>query len=293
MKHQELKQFMDTHGWGQKQVAQHFGKSITTISQYLNEKYNGDVSELDRKTDELIGLHREKTNEARYKTQFVPTYASKRGMDVMRYAHADGDINVIFGAAGLGKTQMLKQYAKENSSAVLVETDPSCTPKVLLRKLCEAVGANARGNNNELLEAIVGKLRGSGRLILVDEAELLSTRSLEFLRRIHDLTGIGIVLAGMPRLIVNLRGKNNELAQLYSRVGFACDLGNELEEADLGLLASATLGTEQFNEPLIKASKGNARRLSKLMRGVVRASELNNRPIDEALINQFAKMLIN
>ncbi|MDP8079547.1 AAA family ATPase [Phocoenobacter skyensis] len=293
MKHQELSQFMKTHNWGQKQVAQHFEKSITTISQYLNGKYNGDVGELDRKTEELIALHKEKINEAKYKTQFVRTMASKRGMDVMRYAHADGDINVIYGAAGLGKTQMLKQYAKENSSAVLIETDPSCTAKVLLRKICEAVGANARGNNNELLEAIVSKLRDSGRLILVDEAELLSTRSLEFLRRIHDLTNVGVVLAGMPRLIVNLRGKNNELAQLYSRVGFACDLGSELDEEDLGLLASETLGTDEFNAPLIKACKGNARRLSKLMRGVVRASQINDRPIDEALINQFAKMLIN
>ncbi|MDP8171515.1 AAA family ATPase [Pasteurella skyensis] len=293
MKHQELKQFMDAHGWGQKQVAQHFGKSITTISQYLNDKYNGDVSELDRKTDELIALHRDKTSEARYSTQFVPTLASKRGMRVMRYAQADGDINVIFGAAGLGKTQMLKQYAKENSSAVLIETDPSCTPKVLLRKLCEVVGANARGNNNELLEAIVDKLRNSGRLILVDEAELLSTRSLEFLRRIHDLTGIGIVLAGMPRLIVNLRGKNNDLAQLYSRVGFACDLGNELEKDDLALIATQTLGTSEFNEALIKASNGNARRLSKIMRGVVRASEINDISIDDDLINEFTKMLIN
>ncbi len=59
---------------------------------------------------------------------------------------------------------------------------------------------------------------------MIDEAELLSTRSLEFIRRIHDLASVGVVLAGMPRLLVNLKGKNNELAQLYIASRFACDL---------------------------------------------------------------------
>ena len=128
---------------------------------------------------------------------------------------------------------------------------------------------------------------------MVDEAELLSTRSLEFIRRIHDLTGVGVVLAGMPRLLVNLKGKNNELAQLYSRVGFACDLGNALPDDDLALLAESALGTDEFNAPLIKACKGNARRLSKLMRGVVRSSEINGVPISAELVERYAGMLIS
>lgn len=147
--------------------------------------------------------------------------------------------------------------------------------------------------NNELLDSIVSKLKGSERLLMIDEAELLSTRSLEFIRRIHDLTGVGVVLAGMPRLLINLKGKNNELAQLYSRVGFACDLGNALSEEDLGLLAESALGTSEFNAPLIKASNGNARRLSKLMRGVVRSSEINQTPISKELVEQYSKMLIS
>lgn len=293
MNNQLLKQFMDTNSMGQKQVANAFGVSVATISQYLSGKYAGNVEDLDRKVVEMLERHKAKVVEAKYNATFVPTLAAQRGMEVMQFAHVEGEINVIFGAAGLGKTQMLKQYVKEHSSAVLIEVDPSCTPKVLLRKIAEAVGATARGVNNELLDSIVAKLKGSERLLLVDEAELLSTRSLEFIRRIHDLTGIGVVLAGMPRLLVNLKGKNNELAQLYSRVGFACDLGNALPDADLALLAESALGTAEFNEPLLKACKGNARRLSKLMRGVVRSSEINQMPISAALIERYAGMLIH
>ncbi|QEH24540.1 AAA family ATPase [Histophilus somni] len=294
MKNQQLKEFMQAQGLGQKQVANAFGVSVATVSQYLSGKYQGNCEELDRKVDEMLERQKAKVVEAKYNAEFVPTLAAKRGMEVMQFAHVEGEINVIFGAAGLGKTQMLKEYARRNSSAVLIEVDPSCTPKVLLRKIAETVGATARGINNELLDSIVSKLKGSERLLMVDEAELLSTRSLEFIRRIHDLSGIGVVLAGMPRLLVNLKGKNNELAQLYSRVGFACDLGDLLSEEDLGLLAESALRTTEFNTPLIKACNGNARRLSKLMRGVVRSSEIKDRiPITKELIEQYSKMLIS
>lgn len=293
MKNQELRTLMDSKGYQQKQVAQLLGVSVATVSLYLKGEYNGNVADIDRKVDELIERDKAKVVEAKYNAAFVPTHTAKRGMDVMRFAHIEGEINVIFGAAGLGKTQMLKEYERQNSSAVLIEVDPSCTPKVLLRKIAEAVGATARGVNNELLESIVTKLKGSERLLMIDEAELLSTRSLEFIRRIHDLTDVGVVLAGMPRLLVNLKGKNNELAQLHSRVGFALDLGNALSEEDLGLLVEGALGTSEFNAPLIKACNGNARRLSKLMRGVVRSSEINQTPISKDLVEQYSKMLIS
>lgn len=293
MKNQELRTLMDSKGYQQKQVAQLLGVSVATVSLYLKGEYNGNVSDIDRKVDELIERDKAKVVEAKYNAAFVPTLAARRGMEVMAFAHVEGEINVIYGSAGLGKTQMLKEYARRNSSAVLIEVDPSCTPKVLLRKIAEAVGANARGVNNELLDSIVSKLKGSERLLMIDEAELLSTRSLEFIRRIHDLTAVGVVLAGMPRLLINLKGKNNELAQLYSRVGFACDLGNALSEEDLGLLAESALGTSEFNAPLIKACNGNARRLSKLMRGVVRSSEINQTPISKELVEQYSKMLIS
>lgn len=70
-------------------------------------------------------------------------------------------------------------------------------------------------------------------------------------------------------------------------------MGNALSEEDLGLLAESALGTNEFNAPLIKACHGNARRLSKLMRGVVRSSEINQTPISKDLVEQYSKMLIS
>ncbi|MDO9699497.1 transcriptional regulator, partial [Glaesserella parasuis] len=69
-------------------------------------------------------------------------------------------------------------------------------------------------------------------------------------------------------------------------------LGNALPEKDLHLLTERALNTGEYNELFFKHSQGNARRLNKLIRGVVRLSHINECQIDERLIKEYTKMLI-
>ncbi|WP_439258282.1 AAA family ATPase [Lonepinella sp. BR2271] len=287
----QLQQYMQENGMTQIQVANAIGKSVAVVNQYLKGTYKGKTEEVDEAVGRLIGRHRDKVVERRFNGEFVNTYAAERCLDAVAIAHIEGEISVITGAAGLGKTKALKRYVEMNPETLLIEVEPSCSPKVLLKNLCQQLGLSEIGLNHDLFERICGRLV-AGRLLIVDEAELLSTKSLEYIRRIHDLTGCGVVLAGMPRLIINLKGKYGELDQLYSRVGIACDLGNSLSEEDIGLLAEKGLGRQDFNTALFKASQGNARRLNKLMRGVIRVAEMHGREIDERLIQSYANMLI-
>ncbi|MFZ7175263.1 AAA family ATPase [[Pasteurella] aerogenes] len=289
---EKLQQYMQQNEMTQTQVAKAIGKSTAVINQYLKGTYKGKTEEIDEAVARLIGRHKDKIVERKLNSDFVATLAAERCLDAIHIAHVEGDIAVIIGAAGLGKTQALKQYVKLNPETIFVEVEPSCSTKVLLRHLCSQLGLNETGQNHELFDRVISKL-SEERLIIVDEAELLSTKSLEYIRRIHDLTGCGVVLAGMPRLLMNLKGKYGELAQLYSRVGIACDLGNSLIAEDISLLAEKGLGTGEFNDLLYNVSKGNARRLNKLMRGVIRVAEMHGRPISAELINRYADMLIN
>ncbi|HHF8231103.1 TPA: AAA family ATPase [Klebsiella pneumoniae] len=294
--HAELNDLMTRKGYSQTQVARAIGKSAAVINQYLQGKYAGDVPSIDELARSFINREAEKEKSQKITARFVPTVTSRKGMEVIRYAHLDGDLNVIFGAAGLGKTMILREYAAQHRDALLIEADPGYTARVVLEELCNLLGLSKRGNMHELSEACIAALRDSGRLLMVDEAENLPYRALETLRRIHDKSGIGMVLAGMPRLIINLKGKRGEYQQLYSRVGFALCIGDSLPQSDITDIAVSMLpgaGKEDVSEALFKASHGNARRLFKLVRGVSRHSEISGNAVSAGAVRKFAEMLIN
>ncbi|BBS47236.1 MULTISPECIES: AAA family ATPase [Enterobacteriaceae] len=294
--HVELNDLMTRKGYSQTQVARAIGKSTAVINQYLQGKYAGDVPAIDALARSFINREVEKEKSQKITARFVPTVTSRKGMDVIRYAHLDGDLNVIYGAAGLGKTMILREYAAQHRDALLIEADPGYTARVVLEELCGLLGISKRGNMHELSEACIAALRDSGRLLMVDEAENLPYRALETLRRIHDKSGIGLVLAGMPRLIINLKGKRGEYQQLYSRVGFALCIGDSLPQSDITDIAVSMLpgaGSQDVSEALFKASHGNARRLFKLVRGVSRHSEISGNAVSAGAVRKFAEMLIN
>lgn len=291
MSRELLQTFKESQGLSQSKLATMLGVSSTTISQYLSGVYMGDTDTLDKKVREMIERAKDKANDI--KSDFVATATAKNIMDVCAMAHAMNDINLVIGEAGLGKTMALKHYAENTEGVVLIETAPTFSPKVLLIELCQKIGVVPSRNNHDNITAIVEKLKGSDRLIIIDEAELLSYKCLEVIRRIHDMAGIGIVLAGMPRLRANLRGKRGEYKQLYSRVGFACDIKDRLPDDDVLMLACAALGHDGFGDKLINASHGNARRLNKILRGVNRLVKMHNRPADEKAIDKVCHMLID
>lgn len=294
--HVELNDLMTRKGYSQTQVARAIGKSTAVINQYLQGKYAGDVPAIDALARSFINREVEKEKSQKIAARFVPTVTSRKGMEVIRYAHLDGDLNVIYGAAGLGKTIILREYAAQHRDALLIEADPGYTARVVLEELCGLLGISKRGNMHELSEACIAALRDSGRLLMVDEAENLPYRALETLRRIHDKSGIGLVLAGMPRLIINLKGKRGEYQQLYSRVGFALCIGDSLPQSDITDIAVSMLpgaGSQDVSEALFKASHGNARRLFKLVRGVSRHSEISGNAVSAGAVRKFAEMLIN
>lgn len=292
MKNQLLKDYMERTKIGQKEVANKLGVSIATVSLYLRGEYDGNVEELNIKVEQFLARQKDKVLEYKVSAEFVPTFTARQIMATIQEAHIEGDMCAVYGASGLGKTQAVLQYAKENTGVILIETNMSYTAKVLLQKISEKLNLNNRGTLDQLFDGIVARLKGSERVIIIDEAENLPTRSLEFIRRIHDATKVGVALVGTERLLINLKGRHNDLAQVYNRIWRASSLGNALPEKDLHLLTERALNTGEYNELFFKHSQGNARRLNKLIRGVVRLSHINECQIDERLIKEYTKMLI-
>jgi len=294
---QKLAEFKAKSGMNQTQLARGIGTSPASISMYLNGTYadkGGNYETIEPKIEAFLEVQESKAQREELVLGFVSTKTTRRISEVMRDAHEAGDTVVIYGQAGLGKTQAVKNYCEKNPAAILIEANPSFTALVLMRKLAAAAKVSTVGSLNDLFESVSDRLRDSGRLIVVDEAENLPLRALEIIRRLHDDTGCGLVLSGMPRLVANLRGKHGELVQLYSRVSVALNLGDSMPDEELEEIARAAMpeADDETIAELVKHSNGNTRRMSKLMRGAVRTANKNGIKMQSGIVKKYSSLII-
>lgn len=294
---QKLAEFKAKSGMNQTMLARGIGVSPASISMYLNDTYaekGGKYETIEPKIEAFLEVQESKAQREELVLGFVSTKTTRRISEVMRDAHEAGDTVVIYGQAGLGKTQAVKNYCEKNPAAILIEANPSFTALVLMRKLAAAAKVSTVGSLNDLFESVSDRLRDSGRLIVVDEAENLPLRALEIIRRLHDDTGCGLVLSGMPRLVANLCGKHGELVQLYSRVSVALNLGDSMPDEELEEIARAAMpeADDATIEELVKQSNGNTRRMSKLMRGAVRTANKNGIKMQSGIIKKYSTLII-
>ena len=294
---QKLVEFKAKSGMNQTMLARGIGVSPASISMYLNDTYaekGGKYETIEPKIEAFLEVQKSKAQREELVLGFVSTKTTRRISEVMRDAHEAGDTVVIYGQAGLGKTQAVKNYCEKNPAAILIEANPSFTALVLMRKLAAAAKVSTVGSLNDLFESVSDRLRDSGRLIVVDEAENLPLRALEIIRRLHDDTGCGLVLSGMPRLVANLRGKHGELVQLYSRVSVALNLGDSMPDEELEQIARAAMpeADDETIAELVKHSNGNTRRMSKLMRGAVRTANKNGIKMQSGIVKKYSSLII-
>ncbi len=288
----ELKSLMDQRGLSQSAIAKMLGISSSTLSQWMSNKYPGDDDKVDVAVESLLQLHKQRLKAPRKAVEFVETSAARKGLEVCELCHQDQEIGVAFGEAGVGKTVVIKEYCKRHPDVLLIEADLGFCARMLFLELAKKLGLDGAGVIHDIFEDCVGKLKGSGRLLIIDEAELLPYRALELLRRLHDKAGIGILLVGMPRLIANLRGRQGEYAQLYSRVGIAARL-EKLSESDTKKLVDAVLPqADGLYRTFHEESKANARTLQKLLNRSARVAAINGMDVNHDVIRAAAETLI-
>jgi len=287
---QELKQLLKTKNYTVAYVAKAINVSNATLHLWLNNNYKGNVKKIDEVVTRFLEI--EKLREGRIKLGFVKTTIVDDVFDIAKTCHVENEIGVCCGDAGIGKTFAVKKYAIDNSDVILVEADLGYTPKVLFSELHKKLGFDGCGTIHWMFLDIIDRLKSSGRLIIIDEAEHLPYKSLELLRRIYDKAQVGILLVGMPRLIMNLKGEKRQYAQLYSRVGIAVRL-NKLTEDDRKAIISSLLPDSKSVYPTLSAyCAGNTRVLTKLLVRAVRIAEINNIEVNEDVVQASISQII-
>ncbi len=290
---QALRDHMKEKGISQVEVGRAISRSGSSLSAWLTGTYPGNIEDLEFRVRNYLTRAAARESSLPRLTPFVSTSISRKIFEVAELSHLECELGVVTGEAGIGKTESLLEYAARNPEVILIQADLSFSAKVLFKKLLEALDITKNGTIQEMLDLVVAKLKGSGRLIMVDEAEHLPYRALELLRRVLDKAGVGILLVGMRRLYYNLRDDKNHFSQLYSRVGVYVQLPSKITKDDTRVLVQSMLQDERADwTPFEEVSGGNARKLSKLVRRSQRIAQINNSPLDAEVVKASASMLM-
>jgi DNA transposition AAA+ family ATPase len=219
---ERLRETLRRDGISQTDAARAMGVSAAALSQWMGGSYRGDCDALRARVEAFLGV-----SDARAEMPEMPAFAeigvAKDVLRVCEIAQIRRVVGVIYGDAGVGKTVALKEYVRRHPECIYVRANPSfSSPQPLLRATLWALGRDARNIYalDLALEQVIDQLEGTGRLVIYDEAQFMGQRTLETVRTIHDVAGIGIVLAGNYDVYNRMNGGGSALwAQLFSRVG--------------------------------------------------------------------------
>lgn len=221
-----LTEVMGRDGLSQTDVAREAGISAASLSSWLQDKYGADPGNMNAKVERWLDAYAHRKAESGHlppAPSYVETPTGSRVLDALMYAQTAGDMIVVYGGAGLGKTSALKRYA-QTSPSVWVATMTPATASVVtaLEEVAEALGLrDLHGGAARLQRAIVRRLRDTEGLLIIDEAQHLSVAALDQLRSLHDAAGIGLALVGNEAVYARMTGGNRAafLDRLYSRIG--------------------------------------------------------------------------
>lgn len=228
-----LREYIRSTGKKQVEVAAELGLSDALVSSFLAGKYKTPHTVIP-KVGELVRLN-EKKKVSPKEPDFAQTSVSRTVFNAISYAHLRGTVAVVYGDAGIGKTCAVREYVRQNSLALVVTASPTYASITGVNELlAEQLGVRERVARR-ITREVIGKLKGSGRVVIVDEAQHLTARTLDHLRCVSDESGVGIAFIGNEEVYKRLYGSGRaEFAQLFSRIGMRKQvLANRLTQEDI------------------------------------------------------------
>lgn len=215
------KRFASEHRRSMAQIARSIDVSAGHLSNCINHKFEqGECEDVARKLFEFIERETSKTENVE-PSGFVRTGVAERMMTAIDAAVRKGKCAVLYGAAGIGKSMTLEAARSMKSGAMLIRAHKNNKSAAgMASQLGKILGAPKKITAFERGEYIVDELKGTGRPLLIDEAHGLLESALEYLRDIHDMTGIPIVFVGTIDIRKRLDDSTMYYAQWSRRIAY-------------------------------------------------------------------------
>jgi DNA transposition AAA+ family ATPase len=216
---------IERRGLTQTQVAREAGISPTSLTQLLGGTYAADPRRLVTKLEQWLASLRQRAAQPQMPEapEWVATATADRILAALGYAQMAGDVAVIYGGAGVGKTSAAHEYRRRYPNVWHATMSPATAGvTTALEEVCLALGMRDLPQGAaRMLREIVSRVRDTRGLLIVDEAQHLSVGALDALRAIHDATGVGLALLGNDLIYARMTGGARVawLDRLFSRIG--------------------------------------------------------------------------
>lgn len=279
-----LEKFSEEKKMSYSRIAKAMGIGASTLSEFKNDRYIGDIKTLAEKIEDFLNRHKQKMRRIDFS---VDTENKKRiffAIDMIKQYVASNlteqlvesaKVGYIFGRAGTGKTHAIREYLKQyKGRGILITAENGISVKGILRRLTKELRLDTSGDAETLKERIKDTIRFTETIIVIDEGEHLKSTVIDIIRSIADQTGVGVVIAGTETLKSNVFSQKKEYEYLYSRAVVNMTL-KDLNISDVGKIVKRFLKAEiedYKEEELTKiiayintSVRGSARQLQNLL----------------------------
>lgn len=196
-----------------------------TLSTFGTGNYAGDNQRIARSVfryRQMLDSQAERSVGILSEPGYFETPTSRRLHGLMVYAQM-GRITVGATGPGTGKTMTMGEYAASSSNvwiATMWESDK--TLSAMITKVLRALGDSPKfGRRADLSRQVSDKMRGRRGLLVIDEANHLTSECLEEIRAWHDVEGgPGVCLFGNEELLMRIESgaKQHAYGRLNSRI---------------------------------------------------------------------------
>jgi hypothetical protein len=294
--HKRFLLWMEESGVTAKRIAGMVNRSAAAVTSYIDQSYQGDLAAIERDVARLL-KQKENTDFSASASSFVKTSVAVAIFELLFFCYQRAKFGVIFAPSGIGKTEPLRQFKKTNDGVLLASANISTRfPGTVLRLIARHSGGIPRQNSiSDLLSTLCDRLKRSYRLLIIDEAHFLKWESLEAIRSIYDISGVGVILCGQERLysqMVGTEGSGFLYDQLFSRIAIRrCNF--KVKKNDVRALAEVRYPNigEDCVEYLYQVArgKGHFRIMLSVLDIALELHEGYRNPLDIKLLQEAAR----